>query len=88
MLQSVLQVGLQNKAWCNRQKYDQAKCILGWALPGHVKFIIFSIILSQKTFKFQSIKNQQNYTFDQCQIKLGFIETVSEIVLYIVQEFL
>ena len=37
-----------------------------------------------KYIKFQSILNQQNHTLDQCQIKLGSMETVSDIVLHIV----
>ena len=47
-------------------------------------FVNYSI---QKYIKLQLINNQQKHIFDQCQIKLGSMESVSEIVLYIVQEF-
>ena len=65
----------------------QAKWFLGCILPGTYeihKFVNYSIT---KYIKFQLINKQQKHTFDQCQIKLGFMETVSDIVLHIVQEF-
>ena len=44
------------------------------------KFLNYSIT---KYIKFQLVNK---HTFDKCQIKLGFVETMSEIVLYIIQE--
>ena len=65
----------------------QAKQLLGCILPGTYeirKFVNYSIT---KYIKFQSIRQQQKHTFDQCQMKLSSMETVSDIVLHIVQEF-
>ena len=72
----------------NAWSYDTGKMLpsmcFAWA-HDICKFVNYSIT---KYIPFHSINNQQKHTFDQCQIKLGFMETVSEIVLYVVQDFL
>ena len=50
--------------------------------PGHTKFVSLSIIPTKKKKK----TTKKTHKFNKCQIKLGFMETVLEIVLYIVQD--
>ena len=63
----------------------QAKVFLGCVLPGHTKFMFVNYSIT-KYIKFQPINNQQKQTFAQCQIELGFMETVLEIILYILSK--
>ena len=62
----------------------QAKYFLRCVLPGTYKICKFVNYSITKYIEFQSINKQQKQTFDQCQIKLGSMETVSDIVLHIV----